>query len=116
MESQHIKIKSSASLLETINHLERLIASLKEGTIFIQRNDESISLRPQDPVTFELEAESKLEKDSLREKLYIELKWKKMEAIPEAVETFVISSGAPVKKEGCEGTKSKQKGPHKEVA
>ena len=92
MASQHFKVKATSSLLEIVNHLEHLIASLKEGTIVIKRNDETVILKPMDPVTLELEAEARLDKDALREKLIIELKWRKREMAPVEEGTFSISS------------------------
>jgi amphi-Trp domain-containing protein len=95
METKELKIKTTAGLLETVKQLENLIASLKEGTICIRKNDELIVLSPQEPVTFELEAEVKLEKYGLKEKLAIELKWRKEETPVEEHETFSISCEAP---------------------
>lgn len=91
MSNSNLKIKSTLSRLEVVNHLEQLVASLKAGTVCIRKGEKTITLQPCDPVTLELEAEGKLEKDSLREKLSIELKWKKSEAQPEIDDTFVIS-------------------------
>jgi len=92
MAGQQMELKTKANLLEIVNHLEHLIASLKEGTLCIKKNKETITLKPVEPVTFELEAHSKSEKGALREKLVIELKWTKNEAIAEDKETFSISS------------------------
>jgi len=92
MASQNLKVKTTSSLLEIVKHLEHLVASLKEGTICIKKNEETITLKPTEPVTLELKAEAKLEKDALREKLFIELKWEKSEIIPENEGTFSISS------------------------
>jgi amphi-Trp domain-containing protein len=92
MAGQKMELKTTANLLEIVSHLEHLIASLKEGTLCIKKNEKTITLKPAEPVTFELEANSKPEKDALREKLVIELKWTKNEAIAEDKETFSISS------------------------
>jgi len=59
-----------------------LVKSLKEGRLCLRKNGEEITLKPRDPVMLEIEAEATLEKDSLREQLVIELKWK--EGIPAA--------------------------------
>ncbi|MFH1080852.1 MAG: amphi-Trp domain-containing protein [Pseudomonadota bacterium] len=95
MATKELKIKTTAGLLETVKQMENLIASLKEGTICIRKNDEVIVLSPQEPVAFELEAEVKLEKNTLKEKLIIELKWRKEEKAVEERETFCISSEVP---------------------
>jgi amphi-Trp domain-containing protein len=76
MASQHLKVRTKAGLVEIINHIEHLVRSLKEGQLCIRKNGEAITLKPQGPVMLGLEAETRLEKDSLREKLIIELKWK----------------------------------------
>jgi len=101
MSNSNLKIKSTLNRLEVVNHLEQLVASLKAGTVCIQKGDKTVTLKPCDPVTFELEAEGKLEKDSLREKLSIELKWKKNEVVPEIDETFVISHQVPTPDDAC---------------
>lgn len=100
MANQHLKVKSTLSSLEVVNHLEHLVASLKEGTICIRKGSESISLKPCEPVSLELEAEVKMDKDALREKLVIELKWKKSEATAEE-ETFVISHQESCREADC---------------
>ena len=79
MAGQHLKVQAKAGLVEVINYLEHLVKSLKEGQLCIRKNGEAITMKPQDPVMLDLEAEARLEKDSLREKLVIELKWKKDE-------------------------------------
>ncbi len=91
MAKQQLKVKAKAGLVEVINHLEQLVKSLKEGQLCIRKNGEAITLKPEDPVMFELDAEARLEKDSLLEKLVIELKWKKGEqAVPES-DAFTIT-------------------------
>ena len=101
MANQHLKVKSTLSTLEVVNHLEHLVSSLKEGTICIRKGGETISLKPCEPVSLELEAEVKMDKEALREKLSIELKWKKSEAAP-IEETFFISHQEPCQEEtGC---------------
>ena len=102
MASQHLKVKSTLNLLEIVNHLEHLVSSLKEGTICIRKGDKVITLKPCEPVTLELEAEVKLDKDALREKLSIELKWMKSEIAAAADEgAFVISHQDPSPDEAC---------------
>jgi len=101
MSNANLKIKSTLNCLEVVNHLEQLVASLKAGTVCIRKGDRTVTLNPCDPVTFELEAEGKMEKESLREKLSIELKWKKSEAMPDIEETFVISHRTPEPDEKC---------------
>lgn len=95
MASQSLKVKSKAGLVEVIGHLEQLVTSLREGRLCIRKNDEAITLKPEDPVTLELEAQAKLEKDGLREKLVIELKWKKGEVAPRESENFTITHLEP---------------------
>jgi amphi-Trp domain-containing protein len=95
MATKELKIKTTAGLLETVKQLENLIASLKEGTICIRKNDKVIVLSPQEPVALELAAEVKVEKSTLKEKLTIELKWRKEEAVVEEKETFSISCETP---------------------
>jgi amphi-Trp domain-containing protein len=92
MASQHLKVKATSNLLEIVDHLGNLVSSLKEGTIYIRKGDKAIALTPCEPFSLELEAEIKQDKNVLRNKLSIELKWKKSEIEIESDEkTFVIS-------------------------
>ena len=91
MATQHLKVKSKATLGEVINQLEHLVASLKKGKLCIRKSDEVITLKPQDPVAFDLEAEARLGKESLREKLVIVLKWKKGGQAPMEGDSFTIN-------------------------
>ena len=95
MATQHLKVKSKATLGEVINQLEHLVASLKKGKLCIRKNDEVITLKPQDPVALDLEAEAKPGKESLREKLVIVLKWKKGEQAPVKGDSFTITHLEP---------------------
>jgi hypothetical protein len=67
--------------------------------VCIRKGDESIILKPQEPVSLELEAEVKFDKETLREKLSIELKWKKKE---NGAEENVFSISHDVPQEGPE--------------
>jgi amphi-Trp domain-containing protein len=95
MATKELKIKTTAGLQETIKQLENIIASMKEGIICIRKNDKALVLSPKEPLVLELGAEVKLEKHVLKEKLTIELKWRKEELVAEDKETFSISSEAP---------------------
>ncbi len=91
MATQHLKVKSKETLGNVINQLEHLVASLKKGRFCIRKNDEVVTLKPTDPVAFDLEAEARLGKESLREKLIIVLKWKKGEQAPLNGDRFTIT-------------------------
>ena len=91
MTCPHLKVKLKAPLTDVIRHLESLLASLREGQLFIRRHNKVVALKPYDPVTLELVAEAKLEKDSLREKLVIELKWISGETTQMDNDSFIIS-------------------------
>lgn len=95
MTTQHLKVKSKATLGDVISQLAHLVASLKKGKLCIRKNDEMIALKPQDPVALHLEAEADLGKESLREKLVIELKWKKGGKAPVKGDSFTINHLAP---------------------
>ncbi len=99
MATKELKIKTKAGLLETVKQLENLVASLKEGSICIRKNEDVIYLSPQEPVELELEAEVKLERNTLKEKLTVELKWKKEETAVREKEPFNISSEAPLSRD-----------------
>ncbi len=95
MENQQLKVKSKVSMQEAIKHLENIVVSLKEGRLSIKKNDDIVTLTPHEPVSFELNAEVKLGKNSLKEKLSIELKWKKGEQVMTQGDTFTITHDDP---------------------
>jgi amphi-Trp domain-containing protein len=96
MANRHLTVKSKVGLIEVINHLEQLVISLKEGQLYIRKNGEAITLKPEDRVMLALEAEARLEKYSLREKLFIELKWKKGELSSMESDAFTITHLDPI--------------------
>jgi amphi-Trp domain-containing protein len=95
MSHQHLKVKSTSGFPEIIKHLSCIIQSLKKRSLFITTSQDSILLRPQEYVSLELEAEVKLEKNDLREKLVLEMKWKKNEEPGHENVEFVIDHSLP---------------------
>ncbi|HOG18536.1 MAG: hypothetical protein A4E73_02379 [Syntrophaceae bacterium PtaU1.Bin231] len=95
MASKHLKVKTTAGLLEVVRHLENLVAALKRGAVVIRKKGESITLSPGEPVSLDLESEIKLEKNTIKEKLVIELKWRKEEQELEPRESFSIAGEEP---------------------
>jgi amphi-Trp domain-containing protein len=93
MASQHLGVKSKATMSEVIGHLEHLVASLKEGQLCIRKNDKVITLKPQDPLLIEIEAETRFDKESLREKLVIRMKWRKGQPRPAEGDAYTITHG-----------------------
>lgn len=91
MASQRLTVKSKAAMAEVLRHLENLVDALKEGQVCICKNDESITLKPYDPVLLTIEAEARLEKTGLRETLVIEMKWRKSKALLAVGDPFTIS-------------------------
>ncbi len=93
MPKKELKVKMSGALNDVISHLESIIASLKEGTVVIQKGNSFISLKPKDQVALEIEAEQKKGK----EELSIELSWKSEEVIAadDTTSSLVISSKEP---------------------
>ena len=76
MSKQYLKVKSIMGREDAVKYLEELLASLKKGGIIIARGRESISLRPQEPIRMEFEADVKQKKDAARrEKVTVALKW-----------------------------------------
>jgi amphi-Trp domain-containing protein len=92
MPKKDLKVKIKGELDEMIKYLESIVTSLKEGTVVVQKNNSFITLKPQNEVQLEIEAEQKKDK----EELSIEMSWKTVEVISEETpSTLVITSKEP---------------------
>jgi len=91
MAKKEVEFKGNLEQKQLVSYLEELIKSIKSGTVVVQHGAEHVALTPQDVMELEVEAKQKDNK----EKLSLEISWKKSVAAAEAPETFKISSEAP---------------------
>ena len=92
MSKKEFKAKIKGSTEEIMRYLDSLVASLKQGTLVLQKNDEHITFKPREAMTMEIEAEQKKEKEEIK----IELSWKAEEVVSaESPVELVISSKEP---------------------
>jgi len=75
MKDGRIKIKTTTGLTETVLHMEKLVAALKNGRIVIESRNRMIIMKPDDPVKFKIEADVQKEKKNRQEQMTIELEW-----------------------------------------
>lgn len=83
-----VKVDGIMSLATVVDHLESVVASLKDGTVTLQVGAESMTVRPPEIVDFELEIASKKDK----ERVSIEIQWKGSTRVASA-KPITISSG-----------------------
>ncbi|WP_027183956.1 amphi-Trp domain-containing protein [Desulfovibrio inopinatus] len=90
MSKKGIELKGNMEYQAIVYFLEDILASFKERTICIQKNDDHVTLKPTDSIDFEVEATTKKNK----QKLTIELSWTE-ESVQDTTETFTISCKEP---------------------
>jgi amphi-Trp domain-containing protein len=84
-----VEFESTMELDQAISYLEGLLDGLKSGTVHVERDTESVTLHPHDPVTLQVEAKQKEKKESFE----IAVKWYR---VPEADATgLTISDEEP---------------------
>jgi amphi-Trp domain-containing protein len=91
MSSQHLQIRTKTKFSIAVGYLESLIECLKRGKIFITHDGKSIQLKPQPPISMDLEAQVKPDRAIFREKLVIKLQWEIRETWPREEEIFSIA-------------------------
>lgn len=91
MSKKEVSLKGSMDVKSVITYMEDLVASMKAGTVVVQRGDEHVTLKPMSPVEVEIEAEQKKGKETL----LIELAWRtELPSQGESVK-LIISSKEP---------------------
>jgi amphi-Trp domain-containing protein len=75
MSKQEIKLKGNLEAVKAAEYLSDLAASMKSGSIYIQKGGEFVNLKPFGSMEFEIEAKRKKHK----EKITIELSWSRNE-------------------------------------
>ena len=74
-----VSVKAHMELGKVVEYLEALIASLKEGTVYVEQGNNVIALVPADSMDVEIEATEKKGK----QKFSMELAWRKNAVKPE---------------------------------
>lgn len=96
MSKKELKVKLELSLEQAVQHLEKLVNSLKEKKVVITKEDQYIVLEPME--TLKLKLNAKEEKNG--QVLKIEINWSNIQPVDESAGTvFSISSNEPVVKE-----------------
>ncbi len=88
MGKNKVKIDGTMELSQVISYLEDLVGGLKAGKVHVQLGQESVMLSPGNIVDCEIEVSQKKDK----EKMTLELSWKKDESGTEVVK---ISTAGP---------------------
>ncbi|TSA45728.1 MAG: hypothetical protein D4R56_05080 [Deltaproteobacteria bacterium] len=95
MSSQYLQIRTKTGFSVVVGYLESLIECLKRGTIFLTHDGKSILLKPQTPISLDLEAEVKPDHAIFREKMVLKLQWEIRETWPQGEEIFSIACPDP---------------------
>ncbi|GMT49245.1 MAG: hypothetical protein IEMM0008_0784 [bacterium] len=84
---QDVSMKGLVSSKEAAAYLQDLITCFKAGTICVQQGDEFVTLKPEDMVLLEIEAEQKKDK----EKFILEMTWRKGEKLNGDIDLKITS-------------------------
>jgi amphi-Trp domain-containing protein len=76
-DKKEVEFDDTMETAKAIDYVERLLASLKNGTIYVQQGASSVAINPGPVVTLELEAKRKEKKSSLS----LKLKWKETDEL-----------------------------------
>ena len=95
MSKKSMKFKTAGKSGDILNYLEKLVDSIKKGTVHMQKEGDTITLKPQGTIYFELSAAQKDDK----EKIEFELSWLVGAVEAEEDVDFKISAEAPEPKE-----------------
>lgn len=87
-EKKELECKMVGSVEEVKTQLKLLLDAFSEGSIVISEGGEIVQLFPSGQVSLEIDTNVKSEK----EKIYIELSWKKPKASESIPPSFTISS------------------------
>jgi amphi-Trp domain-containing protein len=91
MSKKRIDLKGRTDLAKTIEYLENIVSSLKSGTLCVQNgSDETLTLKPEKSIDFEIGASQRSDKESVS----IKLSWRKPAAEQEEL-ALRISSQEP---------------------
>lgn len=91
MSKQSVSLKGEMELGNVIDHLEKIMNGLTQGTICIQQGSDLVTLKPTSHIDIELEASLKGNK----EKLTLELSWKQESEKEYPDQDFKISCTEP---------------------
>ena len=91
MEKKSVTFKGDLDATSVVKYLENLVKSLKGGTVCFQQKNDFVTLKTSSRIEVELSANQKKGK----EKLSIELSWKREEEIVPKDVDFKISAKEP---------------------
>lgn len=90
MAKKEVSISGKMEKARVIEHLDKLVRSLRDGSVYVQQGSDYVGLNPAEFVDFELDASSRKNKETLE----LKLSWRKVESIDET-EDVTISSEKP---------------------
>ncbi len=82
-----VSMKGLVSSKEAIAYLQDLITCFKAGTVCVQQGEDFVTLKPEDMVLLEIEAEQKKDK----EKFILEMTWRKGEELNGDIDLKITS-------------------------
>ncbi len=85
-----VAMKGIVTNQQAVTYLQDIVSSFKSGIICVQHGEEFVTLKPEDMVFLEIEAEQKKDK----ERIIIELSWKKGDVLNEGID-LKISAKEP---------------------
>ena len=91
MKKNEVEVKKSLEIEAAAAALEDLAASLRAGTICVEKGEQYVTLKPAEVVDLELKAAQKKNKN----KFVMELTWREVLPADEAENEFKISSKEP---------------------
>ena len=87
MQKRQLCHRLQLDLPRALHYLESLVSSLRSGTVCVEQNGESVTLRPDSQVCFEIEARSGKNKEGI----LVELSWRKPEEKEEKPPFRIVS-------------------------
>ena len=90
-KKKEIKMEGGMDTAKVVEYLTRLASSIESGTVQLEKGNEIIVLHPTDSLKFEVEAVQKKDK----EKIAIEVSWKRSDASSPKSDDFAISPRDP---------------------
>jgi amphi-Trp domain-containing protein len=91
-DKKSVAYEGQVDLNKALDYLKSLQAALKKGAAYVQNGTEVVALEPESSVSFQVEAKSKKDKQSIK----IELSWERAEdEVETSSGTLTISETEP---------------------
>ncbi|MGD8862651.1 MAG: amphi-Trp domain-containing protein [Myxococcales bacterium] len=90
MSSREIKAELTLELPELLTYLDDLLGGMRQGKVYVEHRGETVALAPHGAVDVEIRAKHKKDK----EKLTLELAWRRAPEPPPGPELRITSHGS----------------------